>query len=309
MALTEFDLIHQFFSDMGASDHVLLGVGDDAAIIDTTDGWVLHVSTDTLTEGVHFLPDCAAPDIAYRAVMTAASDLAAMGAAPRAMVLAISLPEPDTTWLEAFCTGLRDASADARLPLVGGDTTRGPLVITVTVMGETPAGQCLLRSGAAPGDRLCVSGTLGDAAAGLSLLQGELVASDPANAAFLTARFLRPTARIGLGESLRGSATAAIDISDGLMADSTHLARKSGVALHIDHRQLPRSTAFCAVVEPNQQLHYLLSGGDDYELLFTLPQSTALPEGCTEIGRVMAGSGVSCDGMPTGKGYDHFGHR
>ena len=237
MALTEFDLIHQFFSDMGASDHVLLGVGDDAAIIDTTDGWVLHVSADTLTEGVHFLPDCAAPDIAYRAVMTAASDLAAMGAAPRAMVLAISLPEPDTTWLEAFCTGLRDASADARLPLVGGDTTRGPLVITVTVMGETPAGQCLLRSGAAPGDRLCVSGTLGDAAAGLSLLQGELVASNPANAAFLTARFLRPTARIGLGESLRVSATAAIDISDGLMADSNHLARKSGVALHIDHRQ------------------------------------------------------------------------
>jgi thiamine-monophosphate kinase len=120
---------------------------------------------------------------------------------------------------------------------------------------------------------------------------------------------LRPTARIALGESLRTCATAAIDISDGLMADSTHLARKSGVALHINHRQLPRSTAFCAVVEPNQQLRYLLSGGDDYELLFTLPQSTALPEGCTEIGRVMAGSGVSCDGMPTGKGYDHFGHR
>ena len=175
---------------------------------------------------------------------------------------------------------------DARLPLVGGDTTRGPLVITVTVMGETPAGQSLLRSGAAPGDRLCVSGTLGDAAAGLSLLQGELVASDPADSAFLTARFFRPTARIALGESLRESATAAIDISDGLIADSSHLATRSGVALQIDHRQLPRSSAFCSVVEPSQQLNYLLSGGDDYELLFTLPQSAALPEGCAVSGRV-----------------------
>jgi thiamine-monophosphate kinase len=224
------------------------------------------------------------------------------------MVLAISLPEPDTTWLAGFSTGLRAASAEARLPLVGGDTTHGPLVITVTVMGETPAGQCLRRSGAAPGDRLCVSGTLGDAAAGLSVLRGELVAADPADAAFLTARFLRPTAQITLGESLRARATAAIDISDGLIGDSTHLAARSGVALQIDHRQLPRSTAFCSVVEPSQQLNYLLSGGDDYELLFTLPQSAALPEGCTEIGRVMAGSGVSCDGMPTVKGYDHFGH-
>lgn len=308
MAPTEFDLIDQFFSGMGASDHVLVGVGDDAAIIDTTDGWVLHVSTDTLIEGVHFLPDCAASDIAYRAVMTAASDLAAMGAAPRAMVLAISLPEPDTTWLAGFSAGLRAASLDARLPLVGGDTTRGPLVITVTVMGETPADQCLLRSGAAPGDRLCMSGTLGDARAGLSLLRGELVALDPTDIAFLTARFLRPTARIPLGESLRGVATAAIDISDGLIADSTHLAKKSGIALQIDHRLLPRSTAFSAVVEPSQQLAYLLNGGDDYELLFTLPQSTQLPEGCTEIGRVMAGSGVSCDGMSAVGGYDHFGH-
>ncbi len=308
MALTEFDLIHQFFSGMGASDHVLLGVGDDAAIIDITDGWVLHVSTDTVIEGVHFLADCAASDIAYRAVMTAASDLAAMGAAPRAMVLALSLPEADTTWLEAFCTGLRAASADAKLPLVGGDTTRGPLVITVTVMGETPAAQGLLRSGATPGDRLCVSGTLGDAAAGLSLLRGELMASNEADAAFLTAKFLRPTARIALGESLRGIATAAIDISDGLIADSTHLATNSGVALQIDHPLLPRSTAFRAVVGPRQQLDYLLSGGDDYELLFTLPHSVGIPEGCTEVGRVVAGSGVSCEGISAAGGYDHFGH-
>ncbi|MDA9942715.1 thiamine-phosphate kinase [Luminiphilus sp.] len=308
MALTEFDLIHQFFSGMDASDHVLLGVGDDAAIIDITDGWVLQVSTDTVTEGVHFLPDCGPSDIAYRAVMTAASDLAAMGAAPRAMVLALSLPELDTTWLEAFCTGLRAASADARLPLVGGDTTRGPLVVTVTVMGATPTDHSLLRSGAAPGDRLCVSGTLGDAAAGLALLRGDLAASNAADAAFLKARFLRPTARIALGESLRELATAAIDISDGLLADSTHLATKSGVALQIDHRLLPRSTAFSAVIDPAQQLGYVLGGGDDYELLFTLPHSADLPEGCTEIGRVVAGSGVSCDGMPTLRGYDHFGH-
>ena len=167
--------------------------------------------------------------------MAAASDLAAMGASPQALLLALTLPEADRVWLEGFSRGLAEARTAIGAPLVGGDTTRGSLSLTVTVLGSTPADQYLTRSGAQPGDRLCVSGTLGDAAAGLAVLSGQL-AVDESAAAFLTTRYIRPAARLALGQALRDCATACIDISDGLLSDAAHIASASGVRLEIDRR-------------------------------------------------------------------------
>ena len=305
MALGEFELIERFFSAAGTSPFVSLGVGDDAAILSLPDGHSLHVSTDTMVAGAHYLPDMSAEDVAYRAVMAAASDLAAMGAAPLGMLLSLTLPEADGTWIARFAEGLRAAATDTGLALVGGDTTRGPATIGITVMGAAPAGSHLLRSGSRVGDRVCVSGFTGDAAAGLAVLEGKIHLSAAAEN-YLVKRFTRPAARLALGQSLRGLASAAIDISDGLMADAGHLARASGVAIVIDRATLPQSAALREVIDERQRAVWMLAGGDDYELLFTLPANAALPEGCTEVGRVTEGSGVSCDGIETPGGYDHF---
>lgn len=305
MALTEFQLIDRFFANVGDSSSVLLGVGDDAAALDLPPEHVLLVSTDTLSETVHFPANTRGFDVAYRAVGTAASDLAAMGAAPLGMLLSVSLPRADTDWLADFSAGLREVSALMQLPLVGGDTTQGALSITVTVLGSAPKAGYLTRRGARPGDRLCVSGTLGDAAAGLSISSGETL-GDGSAATFLVERFLRPSARLELGQRLRDLATAAIDISDGLLADAAHLASCSGVAIEIDAGALPLSEAIQRVADPAQQLDWALSGGDDYELLFTLPPDSALPIECTQIGRVLEGHGVSCDVRPQRAGYEHF---
>jgi thiamine-monophosphate kinase len=237
--------------------------------------------------------------------MAAASDLAAMGASPEAFLLSLTLPEGDRVWLEGFSRGLADACSAIGAPLVGGDTTRGPLSLTVTVLGSTPADSYLTRSGARPGDRLCVSGTLGDAAAGLAVISGRLTVDESA-ADFLTTRYTTPSVRLALGETLRGCATACIDISDGLLADASHLATASDVGLEIDSALLPLSEAMRSSVDPGQSLDWALAGGDDYELLFTLPRNIPLPDGCTEMGRVVAGSGISCDRIPERIGYDHF---
>jgi len=305
MALGEFELIERFFSAAGTSPFVSLGVGDDAAILSLPDGHSLHVSTDTMVAGAHYSPDMSAEDIAYRAVMAAASDLAAMGAAPLGMLLSLTLPEADGAWIARFAEGLRAAATDTGLALVGGDTTRGPATIGITVMGSAPTGSPLLRSGARVGDRVCVSGFTGDAAAGLAILEGKIHLSAAAEN-YLVKRFTRPAARLALGQSLRGLASAAIDISDGLMADAGHLARASGVAIVIDRSALPQSAALREVIDERQRAVWMLAGGDDYELLFTLPANAVLPEGCTEVGRVTEGSGVSCDGIETPGGYDHF---
>jgi thiamine-monophosphate kinase len=237
--------------------------------------------------------------------MAAISDLAAMGASPEALLLSLTLPEGDRVWLEGFSRGLADACSAIGAPLVGGDTTRGPLSLTVTVLGSTPADSYLTRSGARPGDRLCVSGTLGDAAAGLAVISGRLVVDESA-AEFLATRYTRPSTRLALGETLRGCATACIDISDGLLADASHVATASDVGLEIDSALLPLSEAMRSSVDPDQSLDWALAGGDDYELLFTLPRNIPLPDGCTEMGRVVAGSGISCDRTPERIGYDHF---
>ena len=306
MALGEFELIYRYFSSFGRGDAVELGVGDDCAILRIEPGERIVTSVDTMVAGRHF-PDGAFPeDIGYRAVAAATSDLAAMGARPLGMTLALTMPDADDLWLHAFSEGVGQAARAFELPLVGGDTTRGPLTISVQVMGAVPADQVLLRSGARPGDRVCVSGTLGDAAAGLALETGGLSVSLE-NAEYLASRFHRPMPRLALGRQLLGLATACIDISDGLLADAGHVASASGVRIAIEADWLPLSPALLALEDRDQALRWALAGGDDYELCFTLPEGQPVPDGCAAVGAVLEGEGVSCDVDPgEGGGYRHF---
>ncbi len=299
-------LIYRYFSALGRGDAVDLSVGDDCAILHLEAGERLATSVDTMVEGVHFPADSFPEDIGFRAVSAAASDLAAMGARPIGMTLALTLPAADELWLHAFSQGVAAAVAEYRLPLVGGDTTRGPLTITVQVLGALPLDRALLRGGAAPGDELYVSGTLGDAAAALAFLAGDW-RPPPEDAEYLLDRFNRPRARIALGLELLGRASAAIDISDGLLADAGHIAAASGVRLLIEPELLPLSPALAAHPSRDQALRWALAGGDDYELCFSLPAGEIPPRACTRIGRVVAGSGVECGlDIDMAAGYQHF---
>lgn len=306
MPLTEFTLIYRYFSALGRGEGVHLSVGDDCAILGLKPGERLATSVDTMVEGVHFPADTFPEDIGFRAVSVAASDLAAMGARPLAMTLALTLPAADELWLHAFSQGIADAAAQYQLPLVGGDTTRGPLTITVQVLGALPPAQALLRGGASRGDELYVSGTLGDAAGALAFLFGDWRPS-PEEAEYLLDRLNRPRARIELGRELLGKATAAIDISDGLLADAGHIAAASGIRLDIDPLLLPLSPVLKAHPSPEQARLWALTGGDDYELCFCLPPGEAAPSGCTRIGRAVAGIGVDCGlDIDVAAGYRHF---
>ena len=306
MPLSEFTLIYRYFSALGRGAAVDLSVGDDCAILHLEAGERLATSVDTMVEGVHFPAGSFPEDIGFRAVSVAASDLAAMGARPIAMTLALTLPAADELWLHAFSQGIAAAVSEYRLPLVGGDTTRGPLTITVQVMGALPMDKALLRSGARPGDGLYVSGCLGDAAAALAVLAGDW-RPEPEHTEYLLDRFNRPRARINLGLALLGVASAAIDISDGLLADAGHIAAASGVRLRIEPDLLPLSASLASHAEREQARRWALTGGDDYELCFCLPAHASAPAGCTRIGRVEEGSGVDC-GMDIGvaAGYQHF---
>ena len=302
----EFELIYRYFASLGSGPGVALGVGDDAALLQLRPGQQLVTSVDTLLADVHFPEDAFPEDIAYRAVAVAASDLAAMGAEPLAMTLALSLPEADEFWLHSFSQGLAAASRDCQLPLVGGDTTRGGLAISVNVMGQLPEGQALLRSGARPGEYFCVSGSLGDGAGGLAVQRAGLELS-PEHAEYLWQRFYRPQPELALGMALRGIASAAIDVSDGLLADAGHIAAASGVRIVIDAKHLPLSPALTSLPDREVVLAWALSGGDDYRLAFTLPSEAALPEGCSIIGEVTAGEGVDCPAViDIDPGYQHF---
>ncbi|MHA7817568.1 MAG: thiamine-phosphate kinase [Pseudohaliea sp.] len=305
MPVNEFELIRRYFWGLGAGDAIRLGIGDDAALLELPPGEVLVTSVDTLVEGVHYPEDTFPEDVGYRALAVAASDLAAMGASPLACTLALTLPEADELWLQAFSEGLARACADCRLPLAGGDTTRGPAtVITLQVLGACPADAVLRRNGARPGNQVCVSGTLGGAAAALAILE-ERWHPGPEAADALLARFNRPTARLALGERLRGVATAAIDVSDGLLADLGHIAAASGVAIALDSAALPLAPALADAGERGRA--WALAGGDDYELVFTLPAEAPLPEGCSRIGEVREGTGLSVDGEAAeAGGYRHF---
>jgi thiamine-monophosphate kinase len=317
---SEFDIIRRYFTR--PVKRALLGVGDDCALIAPQAGTVLAVSTDMLVEGRHFLAGADAAQLGHKALAVNLSDLAAMGAAPRYATLALALPEADERWLAQFTQGFF-ALADAfGVELIGGDTTRGPRNISITVMGEVPADLALRRDGAKAGDDIWLSGRSGDAALALAHLDGRIRLAGAALAQCLQ-RLHAPLPRVALGQRLRGLATGAIDVSDGLAADIGHIGECSGVAVELRYAELPRSAALKACADERLAQECLLAGGDDYELAFTAaPDARAslaalaaeLGLALTRIGRVLAGepgqvSVYDASGtiMPiASKGYDHF---
>jgi thiamine-monophosphate kinase len=321
MALSEFELIDRFFRR--PARHAVLGVGDDAALLAPAPGCELAVSTDMLVAGRHFFADADPEALGHKTLAVNLSDLAAMGSHPRWALLACALPEADPGWLEAFARGFF-ALADAHaVDLVGGDTTRGPLNLCVTVLGEVPAGQALRRSGARPGDEVYVSGRLGDAALAVAHHRGR-VALARAELEGCEAALCRPTPRVALGERLRGLATAAIDLSDGLVGDLGHIAAASRVRATIELAALPRSPAVdrrLAGAERALALECLVAGGDDYELCFTAPAGAAaklqavsadIGLALTRVGAIAPGSGLVIfdeEGKAleaTPRAFDHF---
>ena len=288
--MDEFELIRRFFSRDAAARDVVVGVGDDGALLRPTSGKDQVQVIDTLVEGVHFPANIAADDVGYRVVAVNLSDIAAMGATPLWMTLALTLWDKNEQWVESFAAGLYTAAAAHDVALVGGDTTQGDAVVaTVHITGEVESGAALLRSGARAGDTVYVTGTVGDAAAGLALLQSDVADTE------LTRRFLRPEARIREGRALRGRAHAAIDISDGLVADLGKLATASGVGAEIDIDRLPLSGAILSRYDRDSAEHLALTGGDDYELCFTAPaDAVADMNGITAIGVITDGDQIVC---------------
>lgn len=315
----EFELIRNFFAAAPCAqggESVALGIGDDCALLAVPPGEQLAISTDTLVAGVHFADPCDPFLLGQRALAVAVSDLAAMGAAPIAFTLALTLPTVTTDWLEAFARGLNLMAQNCGVALVGGDTTRGPLSLTMTVFGRVPAGLALTRSGAQPGDLLCVGGELGNGAGALPLVLGQRMA-DPTIADPLRAHYWSPQPQLGLGMALRGRATAALDISDGLLADCGHIALASKVGVQVERSKLPLSKALLAFLGQSGAEQAALSGGDDYVLAFTLPPAelpSLLADGWPihVLGQVVAGQGVillDADGhdiTPPIRGYQHF---
>jgi thiamine-monophosphate kinase len=319
--VNEFELIERFFAGLGARRaDVALGVGDDAALLTPPPpGTELVACADTLVAGRHFPPATAADDIGWRALAVNLSDLAAMGATPAWATLALTIPALDEEWLGGFAAGFGALALAHGVALVGGDTTRGPLTITVQALGHVPSGTALRRRGARPGDLVYVTGWPGDAAAGLALLDGRLGGSG-ANRGVLIAKFLRPEPRVAFGSQLRGVASACIDVSDGLAADLGRLAAASDVAALIRATELPLSRALHALAGPGRAREFALGGGDDYELVFTvrpaarpaLAQLVGSPgaPACHCIGEIVAGHGVRVIGehgdLPVPPGWDHF---
>ena len=312
--MAEFKLIDRIRERAAhARDDVVLGIGDDAALLQPPPGRQLVVTMDTLNEGVHFPSGTAASDIGWKALAVNLSDLAAMGAEPAWCTLSLSLPDGDLAWVDGFLDGFVALAAEHRVALVGGDTTRGPLAVSVAAHGLVAPGQALRRDGARPGDEVWASGTLGDAAGALSLLQRGLPGDES-----LSSRLNRPQPRLRLGSGLRGIASACIDISDGLLSDLGHVCAASGMAAQLDAAALPVSEALGAMFA-GDGLHALqLAGGDDYELCFTAP-AAARPDveraareagvAVAVVGAVREGSGVAVHGtgMPARGGYEHFG--
>jgi thiamine-monophosphate kinase len=318
---SEFDIIRRYFTR--PVKRALLGVGDDCALIAPEPGNVLAVSTDMLVEGRHFLAGANATHLGHKALAVNLSDLAAMGAAPRYATLALALPEADEDWLALFTQGFF-ALADAfDVELIGGDTTRGPRNLSITVIGAVPPELALRRDGAKAGDDVWLSGCTGDAALALAHLNARVRLSDAALAHCL-ARLHTPVPCVALGLALRGLATSAIDVSDGLVADLGHIGERSGVAVELRYADVPRSRALAACTDESLLQECLLAGGDDYELAFTAGPdrrarvaAVAAESGLalTRIGSVFAGEpglvsvrDAAGNIMPIGsRGFDHFG--
>lgn len=316
---SEFKIIRRYFQRPPKRPDVVLGSGDDAALLQPPPGMLVAATTDTLIAGRHFHEHWPAADIGWRALAVNLSDLAAMGAQPAWFTCALTVPDLNETWLAGFAEGLFELAAQHKIDLVGGNLSKGPLSITVQALGLVKPGRALRRDGAQPGDIVCVTGTLGDAALALSLEQGDgrRETGDEVDRDFLNRRLRRPVPRVAAGLALGAIAHAAIDISDGLAADLGHILEASGVGAEIQSRKLPTSSEFLRLSSPVSRLPLLLSGGDDYELCFCIPQdklAAVQPEldvPLTIIGTVTKAAGLR-DLSATGgqllipAGYDHF---
>lgn len=319
VATGEFDLIRRYFTGLGGDgDGIDLAVGDDCALLSIPADRQLAVTTDTLVESVHFPANCDPALLARRALRVNLSDLAAMGARPLGFQLALTLPSVDVSWLAAFSLGLAQDASTFQCPLVGGDTTKGPLTLSITLMGTVERNHALRRDGAADGDYLYVTGTPGDAGGGLAIM----TSGGERHNQYLLERYWLPTPRLAAGELLAGFASAAIDVSDGLVQDAGHLCHRSGLGCSLVWDQLPLSTPLVDEFGVEQATRWALSAGDDYELCFSVPPGRAAEmelamagagEQVTRIGVMGRGiSGVSCvssDGQPfrlEQAGYAHF---
>jgi thiamine-monophosphate kinase len=321
--VNEFEVIARFFSRPPRSESVHKGVGDDAALLAPSPGCELAVSVDMLVAGRHFLADVDPEKLGHKTLAVNLSDMAAMGAVPRWALLAGALPDIDTSWLAAFARGFYALADRHGVELVGGDTTRGPLNLCVTVLGDVPTGLALTRAGAKPGDDVYVSGALGDAALALAAMTGQTALATDALAA-ARERLELPTPRIALGIALRGVATAALDVSDGLTGDLSHILEQSDTGATIDLAAVPRSSSLDRLLGGDQRplaLDCLLAGGDDYELCFTAPRQAAARVAAiaaetevalTRIGTITPARGLTVRderGVPLSalpRAFDHF---
>ena len=320
MPQSEFDIIESYFNQQQIKrDDVILGIGDDAAILVSPSDKQLVIAIDTLISGVHFPANASAEDIGYKALAVNLSDLAAMGAEPAWFTLALSMPESNSEWLAGFAKGLFSMAGQYQMQLIGGDTTRGPLTVSVQVAGYVPPGKGLRRAGAKSGDNIYVTGTLGDAALGLRCLQQpeRLLENQQA-----IAKLNRPRPRVDVGRAIRDIATACIDISDGLLADLGHVLEQSRLGASVDRQLIPMSEPLHALCEADENNYRLaLSGGDDYELCFCAPVNKAqaikllsdnlsIPISCIGVIEPQPGlrihhAGQDCI-MSTEPGYEHF---
>ncbi|MFT7413970.1 MAG: thiamine-monophosphate kinase [Methylophagaceae bacterium] len=318
--LSEFPLIKRFFEQLSSQrDDVLLGIGDDCALLQCPADQVIAVSIDTLVENIHFFADVDPEHLGYKSLVVGLSDLAAMGAQPAWFTLALTLPEVNENWLRGFSQGLAKLAKNYNIQLVGGDTTRGPLTISIQVHGFVQAEKALRRSGAQIGDRVYVTGTLGDAGAALQLhlQQWDDAALNVEDKTYLRQRLEQPTPRLQIGQKLAGIASAAIDISDGLLADLGHILDKSGTGARLDLTKLPLSLAMSKVDRKTAE-RFALQSGDDYELCFIVPPQyfaqieQDFKEQCTLIGTITDDKGIyfidDDDALIAlkGTGYDHF---
>nr|WP_282446540.1 thiamine-phosphate kinase [Shewanella sp. 1CM18E] len=316
----EFQLIESFFTGRAQSrKDVVIGIGDDCAVVAPAANKSIAISCDTLVENVHFFPDMPAKDLGYKSLAVNLSDLASMGAEPAWMTLALTLPEVDEQWLAEFSEGMFEVAEYYGVALIGGDTTRGPRSITITINGQVPKDTGLTRSGANNGDWIYITGTLGDSALGLDILRGKVTVDKP-DSDYLIGRHYRPTPRVLAGQSLRMLASSAIDISDGIMSDIQHIIKSSQVGAVINVDRLPLSDELKRSVELETALSYALTGGEDYELLFTVPeaQKGALEMALVETGVRFTQVGQICTGgqlkllnnnkpfEPTNLGFEHF---
>jgi thiamine-monophosphate kinase len=293
----EFELISRYFASCGAKRaDATIGVGDDGAVVQVRDGYDLIVTTDTMVAGTHFFPDTDPRALGHKLVAVNVSDLAAMGAEPAWLSLALTLPVVDEPWLAAFAAGLHETAEYYNCQLIGGDTTRGPMSLTMIAKGIVPRGKALTRSGAKVGDYIYVTGTLGDAALGLKLCQGTHEVSKKHQAHILQ-RFNYPSARVALGQALRNIASSAMDLSDGLFGDIQHILKRSGVGASIDVAKLPLSQAVKDSCDQATAMQLALSGGEDYELLFTVPEAK---RGSLDVLLSPYGIALTCIGRVTG---------